>query len=100
MINAEAATHIGQEASAPLRRVRSRAGLLTTSSTVNDIWNERRLELAMEGDRFFDLVRTKQASSVMNALGKPFITGKNEVFPIPQQQRDFSGGRLAQNPNY
>jgi hypothetical protein len=54
----------------------------------------------MEGDRFFDLVRTKQASSVMNALGKPFITGKNEVFPIPQQQRDFSGGRLAQNPNY
>jgi hypothetical protein len=100
LINAEAATHIGQDASAPLRRVRSRAGLTTTSATVADIWNERRLELAMEGDRFFDLVRTKQASSVMNALGKPFITGKNEVFPIPQQQRDFSGGRLAQNPNY
>jgi hypothetical protein len=100
LINAEAATHIGQDASTPLRRVRSRAGLTTTSATVADIWNERRLELAMEGDRFFDLVRTKQASAVMNALGKPFVTGKHEVFPIPQQQRDLSGGRLVQNPNY
>ena len=54
----------------------------------------------MEGDRFFDLVRTKQASTVMNALGKPFVVGKHEVFPIPQQQRDLSGGRLVQNPNY
>jgi hypothetical protein len=100
LINAEAAAHLGQDAKTPLEQVRTRAGLATTSATIADIWKERRVELAMEADRFFDLVRTGQAASVMNALGKPFVTGKHEVFPIPQQQRDFSGGRLTQNPNY
>lgn len=99
LINAEAATHTGADAMTPLAKVRTRAGLETTSATVTDIWNERRLELAMEGDRFFDLVRTGRASAVMNALGKPFVAGKHEVFPIPQKQRDLSGGRLTQN-NY
>lgn len=100
LINAEAAAHIGQDALTPLRRVRARAGLLnTTSATVADIWKERRVELAMEADRFFDLVRTGQAATVLNALGKPFITGKHELFPIPQQQIAFSDGRLTQN-NY
>lgn len=99
LINAEAATHIGADAMTPLAKVRLRAGLTTTSATVADIWNERRLELAMEGDRFFDLVRTGRAAAVMNAQGKAFVTGKHEVFPIPQKQRDLSGGRLTQN-NY
>lgn len=100
LINAEAAAHIGQDAMTPLARVRRRAGFTTTTSaTIADIWRERRLELAMEADRFFDLVRTGQAATVMNALGKPFVTGKHEVFPIPQKQRDLSGGRLTQN-NY
>jgi hypothetical protein len=57
------------------------------------------VELAMEADRFFDLVRTGRAAAVMNAVGKPFIAGKHELFPIPQKQRDLSGGRLTQN-NY
>ncbi|WP_316817711.1 RagB/SusD family nutrient uptake outer membrane protein [Pedobacter nyackensis] len=99
LINAEAATHVGQDALTPLRKVRARANLTTTSATVSDIWKERRVELAMEADRFFDLVRTGRAASVMNAVGKPFIAGKHEVFPIPQKQRDLSGGRLTQN-NY
>jgi hypothetical protein len=99
LINAEAATHIGADAMTPLAKVRLRAGLNTTSATTADIWKERRMELAMEGDRFFDLVRTKQATTVLNGLGKPFVTGKHELFPIPQQQRDLSGGRLTQN-NY
>lgn len=100
LINAEAAAHIGQDAITPLRKVRTRAGLLnTTSATIADIWRERRLELAMEADRFFDLVRTGQAAAVMNGVGKPFIAGKHELFPIPQKQRDLSGGRLTQN-NY
>ena len=55
---------------------------------------ERRLELAMEGDRFFDLVRTGQAATKITG----FVAGKNEVFPIPQQEIDASG--LTQNPNY
>jgi hypothetical protein len=58
------------------------------------IWDERRLELAMEGDRFFDLVRTGQAAAKITG----FKTGKNEVFPIPQSEVDVSG--LAQNPGY
>ncbi len=58
------------------------------------IWKERRLELAMEGDRFFDLVRTGQAASELTG----FVAGKNEVFPIPQDEIDISG--LTQNPGW
>ena len=58
------------------------------------IWRERRLELAMEGDRYFDLVRTGQAATVITG----FVTGRNERFPIPQQEVDISG--LPQNPGY
>jgi hypothetical protein len=58
------------------------------------IWDERRLELAMEGDRFFDLVRTGQAAAKISG----FVAGKNEVFPIPQQEVNVSG--LTQNPGY
>ena len=49
----------------------------------------------MEGDRFFDLVRTGKAATV---LAPKFVVGKHEVFPIPQQEVDISG--LKQNPNY
>ena len=58
------------------------------------IMDERRLELAMEGDRFFDLVRTGQAAAKITG----FKTGKHEVFPIPQTEVDISG--LTQNPGY
>jgi hypothetical protein len=61
----------------------------------NAILNERRLELAMEGERFFDLIRTGQTATV---LGPKFVVGKNEVFPIPQQESLVSG--LTQNPGY
>ncbi|HYO21089.1 MAG TPA: hypothetical protein VER36_01705 [Flavisolibacter sp.] len=54
----------------------------------------------MEQDRFFDLVRQGRAGQVLRAHGKPFVDGKHEVFPIPQAQRDLSGGRLSQNPGY
>jgi starch-binding outer membrane protein, SusD/RagB family len=58
------------------------------------IWDERRLELGMEGDRFFDLVRTGQAATKITG----FVTGKHEVFPIPQRERDISG--ITQNNGY
>lgn len=98
LINAEAATHVGQDALEPLTKVRARAGLTTTTATVAEIWHERRVELAMEADRFFDLVRTGQAVTELGPLG--FTAGKHEVFPIPQIQINLSGGRLLQNPNY
>ena len=67
---------------------------LSGANLTNAIWEERKFELAMEGHRFFDLVRTNQASSVIPG----FIQGKHEVFPIPQQEIDISG--LTQNPGY
>lgn len=62
------------------------------------IYNERRHELAMEGWRFWDLVRTGQAAQVLGPLG--FITGKHELLPIPQSEIDISQGSLTQNPNW
>jgi hypothetical protein len=66
----------------------------TGTALTQAIWNERRLELAMEGDRFFDLVRTGQAKDEI----PNFVVGKHEVFPIPQHEIDVSG--LTQNNGY
>jgi len=83
-----------------LNAVRARANLPVTTLSQANVWKERRTELAMEADRFLDLVRQGRAGTVLRAHGKPFIDGKHELFPIPQAQRDLSGNRLTQNPNY
>jgi hypothetical protein len=64
------------------------------------IWKERRIELAMEQQRWFDLLRTGQVEKVMKNLGKNFIKGKHELFPIPQTEIDLSEGKMTQNPGY
>lgn len=64
------------------------------------IWRERRSELAMEQQRWFDLVRTGQAGTVMKAVGKNFVIGKHELFPIPQTEIALSSGSITQNPGY
>ena len=61
------------------------------------IKNERRWEFAMEGYRFYDLVRWGDAQSVLGGLG---YQPRNEYYPIPQTAIDLSGGVLVQNPNY
>ncbi|WP_264565009.1 RagB/SusD family nutrient uptake outer membrane protein [Flavobacterium sp. N3904] len=60
------------------------------------IWNERRVELVGEGFRFFDLVRTGKAAAAING----FVVGKNELFPIPLVEIQFSNGNWSQNPGY
>ncbi|MFZ2341240.1 MAG: RagB/SusD family nutrient uptake outer membrane protein [Bacteroidales bacterium] len=62
------------------------------------ILNERRHELALEGHRFWDLIRTGKAPAVLGQLG--FVTGKHELLPIPQNEIDISQGTLIQNPDW
>ncbi|UOU97114.1 RagB/SusD family nutrient uptake outer membrane protein [Chryseobacterium daecheongense] len=105
LINAEAANELGNTATAitNLNKVRTRAQLANTTATTQAalrtaIWNERRVELALEGDRFVDLVRTGQAATVLASYG--FTPGKNELFPIPLNSINQSNGVLTQNPGY
>lgn len=58
---------------------------------------ERRVELAFEGDNFFDLVRWGRAQEVLGAAG---YTNRHRFYPIPQQAIDNSGGKLVQNPEW
>ncbi|WP_293302068.1 RagB/SusD family nutrient uptake outer membrane protein [Pedobacter sp. UBA4863] len=67
----------------------------------NAIRQERRIELAMEYDRFFDLVRWGTAKTVLHAAGKTgFVEGKHEILPIPAAQIQISKGVLTQNFGY
>lgn len=92
------ATECGLSADDAVNLVRNRAGLNDlTGATQQDIWDERRAELAMEEDRFFDLVRTGQAATAL--AGKGFVTGKHEVYPIPAAQRQLNAN-LIQNNGY
>lgn len=73
---------------------------------------EVRLEKALEGERFFDLVRWGIAETVMNKYiameadkriyyaNAHFSGGKDEYYPVPNNQYGFSGGKYVQNPGY
>ena len=111
LIAAEALNENGKPAEAfvylNLVRKRARGGnsLVLPDVTVTDknqlrdkIFLERRHELALEGNRFWDLVRTGRASTVLGPYG--FIPGKHEVLPIHQSEIDISQGSLTQNPGY
>lgn len=107
LMKAEAYNELGQidNAKLELNKVRNRAGLGNTTATTQAdlrtaIWKERRVELAFEHDRWFDLIRTGQAQAAFALDGKTFIVGKHELFPIPQSVVDESDGITSQNPNY
>lgn len=83
-------------AAALLNAVRSRVGLGPIPATLSNIYDERRRELATEGHRWFDLVRTGRAAQVLGARG--FTANKNEILPIPLHELENT--KLIQNPGY
>ena len=137
LMRAEAQAQLGQtsEAIALVNQVRERAAGMATSSVVSNYSNkygvhyavgkyigsyskdeamkiikmERRLELAMESERFFDLVRWGDAATVLNKYystesekmnflsGSQFTANKNEYLPVPFEQMAASNGHYTQN---
>ncbi len=111
LMNAEAANEMGNTAQAlsslEMVRARARQGnasilprVTTTDKTAlrDAIWRERRSELAMENDRYFDVIRQGRAAQVFGPKG--WKANKNEVWPVPQTEIDLSRGVLTQNPGY
>lgn len=96
LMEAEALGATGARAQALLDAVRKRAGVATVPVSMDAIKTERRIELAGEGHRFFDLVRWGDAAAKLGSRG--FKPGKNEIFPIPFIE--LQGTKLVQNPNY
>jgi hypothetical protein len=109
LIAAEAANEDGNTglAATYLEEVRKRARGANNSilpivsggqSTIRTaIKQERRIEFALEGERFYDLVRWGDAGAVLGGKG---YQAKHRYYPIPQTAIDQSGGILIQNPNY
>lgn len=102
LLYAEALNETGATPAAlvQLNKIRTRAGLANstaaTQATVRTaIADERRLELAFEGQRWFDLVRTGTAESVLGFSDANYL-----VAPIPISEITSSEGVIAQNPGY
>ncbi len=110
LMDAEALNELGQtnEALAPLNLVRERAGLpdvqtgLSQASFRDTVLHERRMELAFEGQRWFDLIRInngRYATDFFHSIGKTNFTAKYLLLPIPQEEMD-ANPNLKQNPGY
>lgn len=119
LMYAEASNELGGESNITdarnaLNTVRERArkgsslpGILPARTTTDqeqlrqEIRQERRVELGMEHDRFFDLVRWGISGEVLPNSGRPnFVASRDNLLPIPQQQIDLSNGVLVPNPGY
>lgn len=110
LMQAEALNELGQtsQAAAPLNIVRARAGLPGVSTTISKdemrdkIIHERRMELAFEGHRWFDMIRIQNgeyALRFLHSIGKTNATLERLLFPIPQTEMD-SNPLMTQNPGY
>jgi hypothetical protein len=105
LIKAEAAARQGRlvQAIQAINPIRQRAGLapinptgMTQQQVLDAILRERRLELAMEGDRWPDLVRRGRALIELGITNRP----EQRLFPIPLKEIDVTNPPLQQNPGY
>ena len=109
LMKAEALNEQGQTAQAmeTLNIVRRRAGLanvanLSQAALREKIIHERRIELAFEGHRWFDLIRLQNGDYAINflhSIGKTRVTKERLLFPIPQTEMD-ANSLMTQNPGY
>lgn len=110
LMQAEALNELGQtsQAAAPLNIVRARAGLPGVPTTISKdemrdkIIHERRMELAFEGHRWFDMIRIQNgdyALRFLHSIVKTNATHERLLFPIPQTEMD-SNPLMTQNPGY
>lgn len=95
----------GNPAYEAVNRIRRRSGLpdfagLTQGQLRDSIRNERRLELAFEGERWFDLVRTDLLVTTLKAKGTTNIKDYHIVFPVPQFEIDLNPQLKPQNSGY
>ena len=93
------------QALASFQKVRDRAGLTSTVTIVTKdaLLLERRVELAFENHRLFDLVRFGRAESVLSAFSAVNGLGYSSsdlLLPIPQREINLSKGLMSQNPGY
>lgn len=116
LLAAEAANELGGDANTDLaldylEQVRARArgnnnSVLPPVTTRDQgelrqaIRHERQVELGMENERFYDLIRWGIDVETMHAAGHTTYQLKHRFYPIPQAEIDRSGGVLIQNPNY
>lgn len=129
LIAAEAAVEIGDNISALtyMNRVRARArmggttlvaGVSTTVApsaepaalpmnymvTANDVLEERRLELAFEGKRWYDIARRQLGATAFGATGlegaKSDFSSTDYLMPLPADELDRNPNLLPQNPGY
>lgn len=113
LMEAEALNELGRtsEAEEPLNQVRNRAGLdnisgLSQSDFREAVLHERRMELAFEGQRWFDLIRVDDGRGrgrwgldFLHSIDRTNATETDLLFPIPQAEID-SNPNLTQNPGY
>lgn len=107
LLLAEAENELGNTgvAAIELNKIRTRVELPNTTATSQDdlraaIYNERRLELAFEGHRWFDLKRTGMAVATLNTLGRNYNVEDFKLWwPIPQSELDRNPN-LTQNSGY
>lgn len=104
-IMAGAQTTTSSNALTSFQLVRNRAGLTTTVTeiTKQDLLDERRVELAFENHRLFDLVRMGEASNVLGSFSSAnglSFSSTDLLLPIPQREINLSNGLLSQNPGY